>query len=202
MIKIINYVDCVSNAFLKTIEHLENLPIDREKNKIIVTLNSEFKILLDYFLETTIKSETIPGYKNILLNTAVPFNNWRMKKFRINKDDDEIYTEIKYDLIDNSIHYPDKFELESFFNTWYKKYKNYKIEKFENKIDKNNEIDIYDFNYALSNIVAFDYRINKNPSYFTINDINIKLFYHNCDNFPDYLTNYIEKYLNKIGILI
>ena len=188
MLKVIDYVEMCSVALLATYDQIERKYDSNDK--LYLELNPTNKEILEFNILSNIKASYSYGYKNIIVNTCRPYDNWRQHK--VGKK----VKAVKYSLNDDMLCI-DKQKLEYFLDSIWKKL-NKKL-KTNYILISNNKIDILDLCEIIKQCVGVEI-ISSYPYYHVLKDSNNE--YVHCGNIPQYIINEVETSLRKNKLII
>lgn len=191
-VKVIDFVNLVSNCLLSIIDGLEEPILDTNGRVYIDLTNEANKEKLSYLISSYLKTELQFGYMCIIVNTCPPNNNWRQQQEQFTHK----LTSNRYLLNDNtvSLNY-DKLNI-ILNENWNVLLKN------KNKsyiLLENESLDLIDLNVILSKLLHVE--VQPRPNYYILIDANQEYFPH--DSFiPNYLIEQIETVLRENELII
>jgi len=99
MVKIINFIDVVSNSLIGLIDNVEF------DNEIYISLTNEEKRFLEFYISSLINDECEFGKKNLVLYSCSPELNWRR-----HEEENEVIFPPRLLVSDESVHVTTTFE--------------------------------------------------------------------------------------------
>lgn len=186
---VINFIEIASNSLLNVIDNLSNQDLYSESGVYYLDLKNTIKESFSFYIGSNIENEKVFGYKNILINTCRPFDNWRKKERGSG------IKACKYNICDSSISI-EKQKLEYFLD---KEWKRLQIKKKDFYYIENQNVDIFDLNMVLPQLLSFNFKA-KRSNYYIIEDVNRD--YIHTKNIPNYLVSQIEMELRKNRLII
>jgi hypothetical protein len=188
MIKIIDYVEMCSVALLATFDQIER-KYDAN-DRLYLELNKTNKEILQFNILSTIRGEYYHGYKNMIINTCRPYDNWRKDK------SGKAIKAVKYSLNDEML-YIDKQKLEYFLDSLWKKLS--KKLQYNYILLNNHRVDLIDMQHIVQEIVGVEL-INSSSYYHILKDSNIE--YVHTGNIPKYILDEVEIELRRNNLII
>lgn len=187
MFKIINYVEVCSNSLLATFDSV-NQKYDAN-GKLYLDLDRSAREILEFHIKSNLKNERHFGYKNIILNTCRPYNNWRQH------ERGSVIKACKYAFSDETVT-ADKQKLEHFLD---KLWNQFETEFKEFTLLSSSELDLQDLQTAVEKNIGIDC-LSVPPYYYILKDSNIE--YEHKELLPAHIINEVETKLRRNKLII
>ena len=191
-VKVSNFVDVASGAFLNVINDIYDkiYYTDQEKIPIDITDN-RIKKLFEYYLNEEIR-KTKRGYGEvrILINTCKPWDNWRKEQRG------SALRATKFNIVDQSI-LVNKNKMENFLDLYWNRC------QFDPSIHyvNHNEIDAFDYEQIIVNLIGKSFVKLPNKRFLTISDANSDYIRSLQYDIPDYLKLEVENNFRKLNLI-
>lgn len=182
MIKIINYIDLCSSAFLNAIDQMS-----LNGDQIMIDLsNRETKQLFDFYLNSQLQQQRQFGYHNVVINSCNPDCNWR---------NDNNVTNEKYIVNDQSV----LIEPQSLQMLLESRWKKLKKQQKQFIFIYQDNVDIDDMTKCILRIIGTTC-INDKSRFYILKDGN-DIFCHQQD-VPSYVVQQIEQQLRTNNLVL
>jgi hypothetical protein len=189
-IELVNFIDLCASAFLNIIDDAYNKAYYTPNGDIVIDFDARTMKLFHCCIEETLKTSKSYGKIQVFYGTCRPWNNWR-KEAR-----GRAVRSMKYSVADDSI-LVDITRLERAIDFEWQKYS----ENAARFTIENAEIDSYDLELIITDIIGRDFTSNYYCAFQIITDLNY-LYDHTVPKvIPNYLYQEVERYLTNLKLV-